>query len=119
MSLAGNKIILANSSANTAGSYLQPVTVSSIGSGNATTMTNAQFIPAGLYLWPQSASNVVIEVNTYNGANNWVTLIANNVGGTFFSDGYNVRANAATGTQSIILWTPNGGNAVVGQYYNV
>ena len=117
MTTALSKIILANSPANTAGAYLQPVTVASIGAGNTTLMTNAKTIPEGLYLWPQQASNVTIEINQYTGAANaWATLIGNNVGGMFLSDGYNVRANAVTGTQSIILWTVNGGNAVVGTF---
>jgi len=117
MALGLNKILMANATANTAAAYLQPVTVASIGAGNTTLMTNAKFIPAGTYLWPQQASNVVIEINQYTGtANSWTTLIANNVGGCFVSDGWNVRANAATGTQSITLWTVNGGSDVSGTF---
>lgn len=117
MALGMNKLLLANATANTAGAYLQPVTIASIGAGNATLMTNAKFIPAGTYLWPQSASNVTIEINQYTGtANAWTTLIANNVGGMFVSDGWNVRANAVTGTQSIVLWTVNGGSDVSGTF---
>ena len=117
MTTALNKIILSNAPANTAGAYLQTVRLTSIGSGNTTLMTNAVTIPEGLYLWPQSASNVVIEINQYTGtANSWSTLIANNVGGMFLSDGYNVRANAVTGTQAITLFTVNGGNSVVGTF---
>lgn len=117
MSLSTNQILIANTPANTAGAYLQPVTIASIGAGNTTLLQNAKTIPAGVYLWPQSASNVTIEINQYTGtANAWGTLIANNVGGMFVSDGFNVRANAVTGTQSIVLWTSNGGNAVVGTF---
>ena len=117
MTTALNKILLANATANLTAAYLQPVRVSSIGAGNTTLMTDAKFIPEGLYLWPQQASNVTIEINQYTGtANSWTTLIANNVGGTFVSDGWNIRANAVTGTQAITLWTVNGGNAVVGTY---
>ena len=117
MALGLNKILLSNASANTAGSYLQPVAITSIGAGNTTLMTNSQFVPAGLYWWPQQASNVTIEINQYTGtANSWSTLIANNVGGCFISDGFNVRANAVTGTQAITLWTVNGGSDVTGTY---
>lgn len=117
MSLSTNLILLAGTPSNSAGGYLQPVSITSIGAGNTTLLTNAKTIPAGVYLWPQQASNVTIEINQYTGtANAWTTLIANNVGGMFLSDGYNVRANAVTGTQSIVLWTSNGGNAVVGTY---
>ena len=116
MALGLNKILIANASANTAGAYLQPVTVSSVGSGNATAMTNAQFIPAGTYLM-LPAANVTIEVNNYTGtANSWTTLLANNTGGVLISDGYNVRANATTGTQSVTLLTVNGGQAVSGTF---
>ena len=116
MALGLNKILIANASANTAGAYLQPVTVSSVGSGTATAMNNAQFIPAGTYLM-LPATNVTIEVNNYTGtANSWTTLLANNTGGVLISDGFNVRANAVTGTQSVTLLTVNGGQAVSGTF---
>lgn len=117
MALANNKIILANASANTAGAYFQPVTVSSVGAGNATAMGSSQFIPAGNYVLLPTA-NVTIEFNAYTGsANSWTTWIASNVGGSIVSDGYNVRANAVTGTQSITLYTVNGGNAATQSSY--
>jgi hypothetical protein len=117
MALGLNKIVLANASANTAGAYLQPVTVSSVGAGNATAMLTSQFIPAGTYLLPPTA-NVTIELNQYTGsANSWGTLIAANVGGVLISDGYNVRANATTGTQTVTLWTVNGGQAATQSTY--
>jgi hypothetical protein len=117
MALGLNKIILSSAAANTAGSYLQPVRITSIGAGNATLMTDAKNVPAGTYWWPQQASNVTIEINQYTGtANSWTTLIANNVGGFFASDGFNVRANAVTGTQAITLWTVNGGGDVSGTF---
>ena len=116
MALGLNKILVQNASANTAGAYFTPVTVSNVGAGNATAMTNAQFIPAGTYLM-LPAANVTIEVNNYTGsANSWTTLLANNTGGVLISDGYNVRANAVTGTQSVTLLTVNGGQAVTGTY---
>jgi hypothetical protein len=59
------------------------------------------------------AANVTVEVNNYTGsANSWSTLLANNVGGVLISDGFNVRANAVTGTQTVTLLTVNGGGNV-------
>jgi hypothetical protein len=116
MALGLNKIILANASSNTPGAYLQPVTVSSVGAGNGTAMLNSQLIPAGTYLLPPTAS-VKIELNQYTGtANSWGVLIADNVGGVLISDGFNVRANATTGTQSVTLWTVNGGANATGTF---
>jgi hypothetical protein len=116
MALGLNKILVANASANTPAAYFLPVTVSNVGAGNATAMTNAQFIPAGTYLM-LPAANVTIEVNNYTGtANSWTTLLANNTGGVLISDGFNVRANATTGTQSVTLLTVNGGQAVSGTF---
>lgn len=116
MALGLNKIILANASANTPGAYLQPVTVSSVGAGNGTAMLNSKLVPAGTYLLPPTAS-VVIELNQYTGsANAWSTFIADNVGGVLISDGFNVRANATTGTQSVTLYTVNGGQSATGTY---
>ena len=121
MSLSLNKIILASAATNTAGAYLQGVTISSIGIGNTTLMnagvSSAQTIPAGVYILPQSTNNVAIEVNAYTGsANAWTTYIAANTGGTVISDGYNVRANATTSTQTLTLYTVNGGNSATGTY---
>jgi len=112
MALGLNKIIIANASANTPGAYLQPVSVTNVGAGNATAMLNSQFIPAGTYLM-LPAANVTIEVNNYTGtANSFTTLLANNTGGVLISDGFNVRANAVTGTQTVTLLTVNGGGNV-------
>lgn len=117
MALALNKILVANTSTNTPSAYLQTVTVSSVGAGNATALGSAQYIPAGLYLYPPTA-NVTIEVNAYTGtANSWTSLIAANVGGVLFSDGFNVRANATTGTQTVTLYTVNGGQAATQSSY--
>ena len=122
MSLSLNKILLANVATNAAGSYLQGVTISAIGIGNTTLMnagvSSAQFIPAGAYILPQTTNNVAIEVNavTSANANAWVTYIAANVGGTIISDGWNVRANATTATQTLTLYTSNGGNNATGTY---
>ena len=121
MSLALNKIIVANVPTNNAGSYLLTVTVSSVGIGNATAMnagvSSAQYIPAGAYILPQTTNNVTIEVNAYTGsANAWTTYIAANTGGTIISDGFNVRANATTSTQTLTLYTVNGGNTATGTF---
>jgi hypothetical protein len=121
MALALNKIILASAATNTAGAYLQTVTITSVGIGNATLnnagSSSAQVVPAGLYILPQTTNNVAIEVNAYTGtANAWTTYIAANTGGTVFSDGYNVRANATTSTQTLTLYTVNGGNSAAGTY---
>jgi hypothetical protein len=73
---------------------------------------------AGAYILPQTTNNVAIEVNAYTsaGANAWTTYIAANTGGTVISDGWNVRANATTSTQSLTLYTSNGGNNAPGTY---
>ena len=121
MALALNKILLANAVTNGAGAYLQGVTISSVGIGNATAMnagvSSAQYVPAGVYILPQTTNNVAIEVNAYTGsANAWTTYIAANTGGTVISDGFNVRANATTSTQTLTLYTVNGGNTASGTY---
>ena len=122
MSLALNKILLANAGTNTAGAYLQGVTITSIGIGNTTLMnagvSAAQVVPAGTYILPQTTNNVTIEMNaiTSAGANAWTTYIAANTGGTVISDGWNVRANATTSTQSLTLYTSNGGNNATGTF---
>lgn len=122
MALALNKIILANAATNGAGAYLQGVTITSVGIGNATAMnagsSSAQLVPAGLYILPQTTNNVTIEVNavTGAGANAWTTYVAANTGGTIISDGWNVRANATTSTQTLTLFTVNGGNAAPGTF---
>ena len=116
MALGLNKILIANASANTAGAYLQPVTLSNVGAGNATAMINAAFIPAGTYLMLPTA-NVTVEVNNYTGtANSWTIMAAANVGGVVISDGFNVRANCTSGTANVTLMTVNGGSAVSGTF---
>jgi len=122
MSLSLNKILLANAATNTAGAYLQGITITAVGIGNATAMnagtSSAQFVPAGVYILPQTTNNVIIEVNAFTNAsaNAWTTYIAANTGGTVISDGWNVRANATTSTQSLTLYTSNGGNNAPGTY---
>lgn len=123
MSLSLQKILVSNVLTNQAAAYFQTQTVTSVGIGNATAMnagvSSAQFIPAGLYLLPPTA-NVTIEINTgASNVNAWTTLISANVGGTLFSDGWNVRANATTGSQTVTLYTVDGGQNATGQYNNV
>jgi hypothetical protein len=116
MALSMNKIVVSNLLTNTAASFFQTTSVANVGSGNATTMTNAQFVPAGVYVLLPTA-NVTIEFNQgTSGANAWSTWIAANTGATIFSDGWNVRANATTGTQTVTLYTVDGGQAATGQY---
>ena len=117
MALGLNKILVAQTSTNTPSAYFQTVTISSVGAGNSTATINAKAIPAGMFLYPPTA-NVTIEVNAYTGsANSWTTLIAANTGGVLFSDGYNVRANATTGTQTVTLYDVNGGQAATQSSY--
>ena len=117
MSLSQNKVLLANVATGQPGSYFQPTTVSNVGSGNATAMLTAQFIPAGEYVYLPTA-NVTIEFNTYtSNTNSWTTWIAANTAGIIVSDGFNVRANATTGTQTVTLYTPNGGQAATQSTY--
>jgi hypothetical protein len=111
-----NKIIVANVATNTAAATFQTYSVANVGAGNATAMISAQYIPAGVYILPPTA-NVTIEINAYTGsANSWTTWYAANTAGWLESDGYNVRANATTGTQTVTLYGINGGQAVSGTF---
>ena len=116
-----SKILVASTLTNAPSAYLQVTTISSVGIGNLTAMnagvSSAQYIPAGMYVLPTSTNNVTIEVNTgAANANNWVTYLAANTGGTIISDGYNMRGNATTSTQTLTLYGVNGGQAATGQY---
>lgn len=107
MSLASNKIILANAVTNTAGAYFQTVTVAASNSGNGTV------IPAGIYLMYPQANTTVIA---YNGSAN-VTLIAANTGGVILSDGVNVYAKTSFASgDTVTLLASNGGQAVSGTF---
>lgn len=118
MSLGLNKILVSNVATGLPSAYLQPTTVSNVGAGNATAMGSAQYIPAGSYVLPATA-NVVIEVNTYtSNTNSWTTIVPNATASAFLvSDGYNFRANATTGTQTVTLYTVNGGQAATQSTY--
>lgn len=112
MSLSTAKIILANSATNAAGAYFL-----AYAQGNATAV-----VPAGVWVIPPTA-NVTIELNTNTTGNisnaSYQVIVANNTGGTFISDGTNVRANVLAGTPTITLFGTNGGQAVSGTYNNV
>jgi len=117
MALGLNKILLANANTNPPGAYPQTVVISAIGIGNTSSMNAgtlaAQYVPAGLYIMPITAGgNVAIEVNSGTNNNVWATYIASNSGGTVFSDGYNVRANATVSNQTLTMYTVNGGQNV-------
>ena len=109
MSLASNKIILANAATNGAGAYFQ-----AYAAGNATVT-----LPAGIWVIPPTA-NVTIELNTNTSGNisnaSYQVIVANNTGGTFIADGTNVRANVLAGTPTITLFSTNGGQSVSGTY---
>ena len=106
MSLATNKIILANATSNTAGAYFLTTTVTAVSTGNGTV------IPAGVYLmFPQANTSVIAN----NGSSN-STLIAANTGGVIISDGVNVFAKTSATTDTVTLLATNGGQAVSGTY---
>lgn len=107
MSLATNKIILANATSNTAGAYFLTTTVTAVSTGNGTV------IPAGVYLmFPQANTSVIAN----NGSSN-ATLIAANTGGVIISDGVNVFAKTSNaGGDTVTLLATNGGQAVGSTY---
>lgn len=106
MSLAGNKILLAGAVSNAAGAYYQTTTVSAASAGNGTVL------PAGLYILFPTAN---VTVLAYDGSAN-TTWIANNTGGTVFSDGVNVRLKAASGNITVTLLAVNEGLAASGTF---
>ena len=98
MALALNKIILANATTNTAGSYFANVSLTAANAGTV--------IPAGTYLlFP--AANVIVTANNGSAI---TTLLANNTGGMILSDGVNVFAQSTiAGAGAITALTINGG----------
>lgn len=113
MSLASNKIVLANAATNTAGAYNQPITLYT-GTGATTGVT----VPAGF--WQMLATtNVVVQMNTSNNANalSWTNISTVNTAAFFMSDGFNFQAiSTNTSNITVTLYGPNGGNAVSGTY---
>ncbi len=109
MSLAANKIILANATTNAAGAFFQVYAA-----GNATV-----FPPAGFY-YIANVANVTIELNTDTDGNAsnaaYTVVLANNTAGFFMADGVNVRANVLSGTPTITLYAVNGGAPVSGTF---
>ena len=107
MSLATNKIILANATSNTAGAYFLTTTVAAVNTGNGTV------IPAGVYLmFPQANTSVIAN----NGSSN-ATLVAANTGGVIISDGVNVFAKTSYASgDTVTLLATNGGQAVGSTY---
>ena len=101
MALATNKIILAGATTNTAGAYLQTVTVTAVDSGNGTV------VPAGIYVMFPS-TNVTVLAN--NGSSN-ATVMAANTGGVVISDGVNVYVKNSSGNANVTLLDINGGQA--------
>lgn len=124
MSLALQKIILAGTNTSVPGSTFKYANVT-CGIGNATAGL-ATVIPAGIG-WILNTTNVNIELNTPtgNGAVNSWTFVGGNatsgLGFMYISDGQNLRANAATSTQTITVVTINPGSEanVSGTFNNV
>ena len=106
MALAFNKILVANTVTNTTSAYLQTTTVAAVTTGNGTVIT------AGSYLMNAQAN---VSVVMYDGSN-WGTMIANNTGGYFVSDGVNVAAKAVNANTTATLVTINGGQAANSTY---
>ncbi len=106
MALAFNKILVANTVTNTTSAYLQTTTVAAVTTGNGTVIT------AGSYLMNAQAN---VSVVMYDGSN-WGTMIANNTGGYFVSDGVNVAAKAVNANTTATLVTVNGGQAANSTY---
>lgn len=101
MGTGTNKILISGLNTSQPGSYWQYGNVT-CGVGNATGGL-ATVIPPGTYIAMPTA-NVFIEVNLQTAnVNAWTQLYGNNTGGIVISDGQNVRANAASGTQTIVM----------------
>ena len=115
MSLALNKIILANATANTPGAYFTFANISATTTGNV--------IPAGTYLIPGTANVFITVATAVNATSGNITAVSNlyaiNTGGMVISDGVNVFANATTNVANVTVLTVEGGQAVSGTYNNV
>jgi hypothetical protein len=106
MALGLNKILVAGSVTNADSAYFQTTTVAGVTTGNGTVVV------AGTYLMSAQANTTVI---VYNGAA-WVTLIGNNTGGMFLSDGVNVAVKSVNANTTATLITVNGGESASGTY---
>lgn len=107
MALALNKILIAGLVGNTAGAYSQNQNVTVASGGNTV-------LSAGLYIIPATTN---IRVMMQTASNTWTNVTGSGVGGTFFSDGVNVRlTNADANVANIVMITVNGGNNVTGQF---
>ena len=106
MALGQAKILVAGAVTNTAGAYFQTTTVAAVTSGNGTVVT------AGTY---QMNAQANVSIVMYDGSA-WGTLIGNNTGGTFSSDGTNVGAKAVNANTTATLVTINGGQSVSGTF---
>ena len=94
MSLATNKIILANATSNTAGAYFLTTTISAVNTGNGTV------VPAGVYiLFPQANTSIIAN----NGSSN-VTVLPANTGGVIISD---VPSPSIFSADCIFIVSPN------------
>lgn len=106
MALGLNKILVSNVATNSASAYFQTTTVAAVTSGNGTVVT------AGAY---QMNAQANVSIIMYDGSA-WNTLLGNNTGGYFVSDGYNVAAKAVNANTTATLVTINGGQAVSGTF---
>ena len=107
MALALNKILVTGTTTNNASAYFQTTTIAAVTTGNGTVCT------AGAY---QMNAQANISVIMYDGTA-WSTLIANNVGGYFVSDGTNVAIKAVNANTTATLITVNGGQAATQSTY--
>ena len=101
MALALNKILVANATTNTAAAYFQTTTVAAVTTGNGTVIT------AGAY---QMNAQANITIVMFDGTS-WATMLANNTGGYFISDGTNLAAKAVNANTTATLITVNGGQS--------
>jgi hypothetical protein len=83
MSLALNKILIADANANSTAAYF---TAGSTGLADAANTV----VSAGAYIF-YPVANVAVQVNNASGGAGFATVLANNTGGFIVSDGTNVR----------------------------
>ena len=83
MSLALNKILIADANANSTAAYF------TAGSQGLTDAANV-VLAAGAYIFYPTV-NVAVQVNNASAGSGFATVLANNAGGFIVSDGTNVR----------------------------